>query len=211
MERPLLVSTDLIKPVQEGRKTETRRLSGLDVVNEEPDKWELIDLVEQDGRYMAIFDYLPRCIVQHDAFCPYGKPGDVLWVRESWFTSTTFDYIKPSLLPIHAPAGYVADPGRPRWAGKTRPSIHMPKQFCRIRLELLDVSVERLHSIKRNGVLNEGAGREVRQMWLFGLSAEERDEVYRRSFRRLWVSINGDASWQLDPWVWVLHFKKVDG
>lgn len=213
MEKPLLVSAPLIKPIQRRRKTETRRLTGLDIINQSPDDWELeICATGLDLKYYAVFrrfneDHPPQWITKEIA-SPYGGPGDTLWVRENWYVVKGFDDIKPRNLPHNdvLMKGYMADGDKPEWAGKTRPSIHMPRWFSRIELLNQDITVERLHDIKEDSVRREGAGREVRQMWLFGLDAEGRRKVYRDSFRTLWIEINGQESWDRNPWVWVVNF-----
>ena len=114
--------------------------------------------------------------------CPHGRPGDRLWVREAF---------------IHEPADYC-------W----KPSIHMPRWASRITLEITDVRVERLQDISEADAVAEGCepirpelvqdGMIVRQ----GRSAVE-------EFRLVWEQIHGGGSWEKNPWVWVIKFKKL--
>lgn len=139
--------------------------------------------------------------------CPYGQKGDILWVRETWNVE---QYVLPPE-GDHDELIYFYKATETKYPDmKWRPSIFMPKTACRIHLKITSIRVERLQDIKSNDVIDEGAGSEVRQMWLFGLDGKGRDEVYRRSFEKLWESINGKGSWDLNPWVWVISFKKTD-
>lgn len=128
--------------------------------------------------------------------CPYGQPGDVLWVRESFYPATNTPFI------------YKAD----GWVGDNtwKPSIHMPKDAARIWLKLTDVKVERLQDIAEADAIAEG----------IEIIDQEGQKVYRRydgyytvtpsayvSYWSLWASINGEESWLANPWVWVLSFE----
>lgn len=154
--------------------------------------------------------------------CPYGSAGDILWVRETFITGSEMDENEYFKTDEHgdyiSKIWYAADRNLDRWFDGEqmkenvpwKPSIHMPKAACRLFLEITDVRVERLQDISEKDVLKEGAGSEVRQMWLFGLDKNGRNEVYARSFRRLWEDINGMGSWNVNPWVWVISFKRID-
>lgn len=205
----MLVSGQLIKPITTREKTETRRVAGLKNINQNPDRFSFVrmEYFDSTGLFWAVFldsetgnDVTIRS--------PYGGKGDTLWVRENWYAVKGFDDVKPSDLPQNdiLMTGYMADGNKPDWAGKTRPSIHLPRWLSRYQLTNQDTYPERLHDITEDSVRREGAGREVRQMWLFGLDAEGRRKVYRDSFRRLWVEINDQDSWDANPWVWVIKF-----
>ncbi len=125
---------------------------------------------------------------------PFGKPGDRIWVRETF--STVPDHDEPvgcsALL-------YAADGNGPY--GKWTPSIHMPRWASRILLEITDVRVERLNSISEEDAKDEGAPTEC---CVIG-------DKHFLGFRSLWKSIYGDEGWQANPWVWVIEFKRIEG
>jgi hypothetical protein len=95
-----------------------------------------------------------------------------------------------------------------------KPSIHMPRWASRILLEIVSVRVERLQDISEADARAEGiTPHEVRQFAIFGASEEERAAIYRDAavgpYRGLWQQINGPGSWDANPWVWVVEFKRV--
>ncbi len=126
-----------------------------------------------------------------DRPCPYGKVGDRLWVRETWLKDGEV-YL------------YKADFGKgilsSSWEGHWKPSIHMPKVACRIRLEIVNVRVERLQDISHEDAVAEGCQKEDGRSW------------GRLGFSQLWDQINKDRGfgWDVNPWVWVLDFKRVE-
>lgn len=149
--------------------------------------------------------------------CPYGRPGERLWVREAWG-----DMARPGYQPVYA---YRADPELGEgWAlppgFKWRPSIHMPRAASRITLEVTGVRVERLQDISEADAIAEGIeGFELPEcggrFWLdyrltdaeAGCSPALKSPV--DSYRWLWESINGPGSWDANPFVWVVEFRKL--
>lgn len=151
----------------------------------------------------------------------YGQPGDRLWVRETFadLIGSGIEHRPTPSSPIQRFA-YAADttPGsysdecRKDYGIKWTPSIHMPRSACRILLEVTGVRVERLNDISEEDAKAEGAmyhdGRGI------GHSGWRHDykDVHanaRSSFVRLWEEINGVESWESNPWVWVVEFKRV--
>lgn len=220
-ESPILFNSTMIRALVEGKKTVTRR-----AIKHQPD--------------VPVTDAVPRCDYPHgpatadwywrpkyghlngvpsngwDFKCPYGQPGDRLWVRETWFCDhfevMSGPYLKPDDLDVteareDGTLVYAADGLTPYEAEQPawKPSIHMPRWACRILLEITDVRVERLQVISESQVRREGC--EVRQFWLFGADAEKRQQIAAIVFRNLWESTGGD--WVGNPWVWVLEFKRV--
>lgn len=149
--------------------------------------------------------------------CPYGQPGDRLWVREAWRASLAYELTPPRDIPPGKPIAYQADgAGRlPHFnAGKLRPGIHMPRWAGRITMEVTGVRMERLQDISEVDAISEG----VRQMrdgsecWVGregprGLVTPW--PTARDAFRDLWQSINGPDSWTANPWVWAIEFKRI--
>lgn len=188
-QRPILFSTPMVQAILAGRKTQTRR------VVKEP-KGFVGNWLFQNIEYV-------RSRVQ----CPYGKPGDVLWVRESWQHGGM----------LTSGPGYVYKSGNyPKGMIKWKPSIHMPKDACRIWLEIVSVRVERLNEISDSDALAEGI-----ETWFDTLFQENRfrdyvndtDRGYRfptSSFFSLWSKINGEQSLNSNPFVWVVEFKQIN-
>lgn len=202
---PILFSTPMVQAILEERKTMTRREVNF------PQVWP--DLLEDLHAKLVVkgkevFDLKGEH--RFDLRDRFGKPGDVLWVRESWCHNTT-----PTWWPYHYRAANdtFSDPENERW----KPSIHMPKAACRIFLEVVSVRVERLQDISDQDAISEG-------IEVIGLNAAEvpfyKDYwgqspggMYRHprnSFKSLWWKINGAESWDANPWVWVVEFKRID-
>lgn len=190
-------------------KWQTRRLRGLERVNALPDHWKPIRHTEDPARWS--FKAGPLVDVIR---CPYGVPGDRLWVRETF---------RPMWGGEGAGGKYVyragdrSGPGAPRWT----PAIHMPRAACRLVLELLDVRAERLQEITERDAIAEGIERD-RDGWKSyevihqgrhrgephpHAVAPNRSPI--RSYRELWESLNGPRSWECNPWVWVLSFRRI--
>ena len=195
-ERPILFSAPMVRAILSGRKTQTRRevkRCGL---------WE-----STGGQGMR-----PIPIA-----CPHGRPGDRLWVRETW-----------QYAPVKycdCPQGSEAQPCDD-WiegigcrsnrteviyredeatAAKWRSPIHMPRWASRITLEITDIRVERLQEISYADAMAEGVE--------FGNITDpltgEIDRDATEAFEVLWESIHGSGSWDMNPYVWVIEFRRV--
>lgn len=193
-ERPILFSGAMVRALLSGKKTQTRRAV-------KPRK---------DPDYGC---HLAPCEIagdEHQArLCPYGQPGDRLWVREA-FIHEPADYCWEASVSIPcrpALTVYRADAEDPR-GGRWTPSIHMPRRLSRITLEIAGVRVERLQDISEADALAEGV---PNQPVLGGYSAREGCKWLPpepvAEFARLWELINGPGSWDANPWVWVVSFR----
>ena len=176
-ERPILFSSPMIHAILDGRKTQTRRIvkSANDSCGD--------PIMPNDSR-------LP---------CKYGKPGDRLWVRESFrLTGDSHgeyyagDKLGGVIYRATNPDG-ICD-----MEGGWKPSIHMPRAKSRKTLEITGIRVERLQDISEKDAIAEGVG-----------SAVTRD-CKRPKFVALWESINGPGSWDANPWVWVVGFRRIE-
>lgn len=201
-ERPILFNGAMVRAILAGQKTQTRRVAkGVAAVH------------ARTGEALADIDSAgPR--VQ----CPFGQPGDRLWVRETWMPGYYHeadheDGPKVSViyradnaeLTVTAPSVEFAE----RWerdfsddgddAPPARPSIHMPRWACRLVLEITAVRVERLQAISTQDCLAEGITTRFKV-------ADAADEL-RIRFCDLWNDTGGD--WDSNPWVWVIEFKAV--
>ena len=152
--------------------------------------------------------------------CPYGVPGDRLWVRETWATAKALDDLPPRVSGERTPYWFQADdfiknPPRvvtsiPR--GKWRPSIHMPRWASRLSLEVVSVRVERLQEISEEDAKAEGCSGGTEYDTMPGeshLMHPIRDVSAKEEDRDLWERINGKGSWDLNPWVWVVESRRI--
>jgi hypothetical protein len=142
--------------------------------------------------------------------CPYGQPGDRLWVREA-FIHEPADYVWEASVSIPcrpATTVYRADAGDPR-GGRWTPSIHMPRSLSRITLEVTAVRVERLQDISEADAIAEGIERRgPGWAWYSDPKAYTMQPIV--SYCDLWEQINGPGSWDANPWVWVVEFNRVE-
>lgn len=193
-ERPILFSTQMVRAILDGRKTQTRR-----VVKPQPTAKNFCSttgtLIRPQHRMT------PDLLIEWES--PYGQPGDRLWVRESIRPILGYAKDQQGRFPIIYRAdqnGFDDD----RAAGKPIPSIHMPRWASRILLEIVAVRVERLIDISEADATAEG----IETMFL-GDTDEMKRLGARVAFKSLWESINGHGSWAANPWVWVIEFKRV--
>jgi hypothetical protein len=152
--------------------------------------------------------------------CPYGQPGDRLWVRESWAQRGTWRI--PAWPEADADDAYwsgteeviyTADAVKPVTGWRGRPSIHMPRWASRILLEIVSVRVERLQDIKGKDAGAEGAPRYACDgphcpSGENGCNARGCAGA-REWYEDLWNQINGAGSWAANPWVWVVDFRQM--
>ena len=187
-ERPILFSGPMVRAILEGRKTQTRRVAKLTAGAN----------VRLGGRQWHPADPEARLA------CPYGKPGDRLWVRESF----SWENIEPEITDPPAELWYWAD-GNPDsgYAEFTRPkpSIFMPRWASRITLEVTGVRVERVQEITPGDACKEGVFEGGRYR------TEEPLPYPVATFKALWDSINAERGfgWDVNPWVWVIEFRVV--
>ncbi len=200
-ERPILFSAPMVRSLLNGTKTQTRRVckpaeaAALSFVVEVPDPLERGQVYngshfgdEEGGVQFA---------------CPYGGIGDRLWVREThapqpdcslawekWLNGAGGE--KPI---IH----YAADASDRAWVDKWRPSIHMPRWASRIDLEIIGVRIERLQEIGEADARAEG----------YEIGPPPCIDDPMRWYRYLWEQINGAGSWDANPWVWVVEFRRI--
>lgn len=230
-EIPILFNTDMLSAILDGRKTMTRRGSGLKEINKSPDSWSWGDAHGGAAPYNMYVDAHGLWFVFWNAGtakyikCPYGKPGDVLYVREKTRKylneqyEEVLEYATDDTTPLvmHDGDGFTMyrKDGSEKYI-PWKPGIHMPKSAARIWLEVVSVRVEQLHNISHEDAVNEGIYKEwdgSHHWYRNYLRNDVKDEAYmmmnapRSSFKTLWKSINGIESWNANPWVWVVEFK----
>lgn len=218
-ERPILFSAPMVRAILDGTKTQTRR-----IISPRPQvAWQLkscgiltCEAHSLHAEQVAIFDRLDG-LNQPYKF-PYGQLGDQLWVRETWRWADAGE-CGSSEYDVNAASGYEyrAD-GCGDEETKWKPSIHMPRLASRIQLEITGIRVERLQDISEDEAIAEGVFKKVEDGYGLGDIVETIDggeAIYlsrgqaRFEYRHLWESINGAGSWDANPWVWVIEFRRI--
>ncbi|HBQ2304715.1 TPA: morphogenetic protein [Klebsiella pneumoniae] len=191
-ERGMIFNGEMVRAILDGRKTQTRR----------PVKFPVLD--KNLGCELAGNELAGELSAGNYLNSAFGKPGDRIWVRETWARYNIDQNSHDIAYRATTPADW---PEEGRW----RPSIHMPRWASRILLEITDVRVERLNAISQEDAQAEG-------MELTGWRPTYSDpdsggEVMTPydNFAELWSSIYGDESWNANGWVWVIEFKRVEG
>jgi len=209
-EIPILFNSEMVNALLDGRKTQTRR-----IVKPQPEmdikaiqKVITLDGKNRDGFFCAGDDYGKAF------FCPYGQPGDLIWVREG-FTLDHLDHNFP-----HYRADMINPSDPPPKPHKWKPSIHMPKAIARIWLQVKKIELERLQQITDQDVIDEGIAAfkcvpgdgYPSPLYKHYMSTSQRETWIPDpliSFQSLWQSIHGPDAWDANPWVWVVHFDVI--
>lgn len=223
-ERPILFSAPMVRAILGGTKTQTRRVVKLpkDLAGGDLSRaWHDLLFGVTPGLHVPMPDETVQRLRNQ-----WGWPEPSrLWVRETFCLENTYDYhgdhVTPNdgrpikkqrddrdecywLIPHYratepepniVPYRCDADDDLTRWT----PSIFMPRWASRITLEITGIRVERLNEITRGACMDEGCP--------FPNMAQTTDP--RGWFSDLWESINGPGSWDTNPWVWVIEFKRV--
>lgn len=216
-ERPILFSAPMVRAILAGTKTQTRRLLGAELPYDAPMSFGVQQT--HSGRW-GFFDSDGE-----EHVCRYGKPGDRLWVRETFYCDHC-EYPRADVHEMQTMLEYRADHRCDNWEagcpcrdehGRSswRPSIHMPRWASRIDLEITGVRVERLQSLSVADVLAEGiTGPHYVGYMAYRVPGDSKPRYSEAAaaFETLWDSINAErAPWASNPWVWVLEFKRVGG
>ena len=199
IEKPILFSGQMVRAILDGKKTMTRRVvKNLDLIQDVNDG--VPGFEDENGDWNLTADR-----------CPYGQPGDRLWVRETF--SAGYDAGIPqkpgfgfSLAPFRGADSVKKVVYKASWNGEDqppwKPSIHMKREYSRILLEVVSVKVERLEEISEEDAKAEGC--------------QPRSDLdyapLRWGFKELWDSINAKRGygWGSNPWVWVISFKRIN-
>jgi len=220
-ERPILFSGEMVKAILAGRKTQTRR------VLQQPRRKDGIKLLPELLRDMGA-----------GHACPYGVTGDRLYVRETFAIESNWNIDSEESYPPPFKDGrpikrIVDDPQWGDWweqahykatdpepelciggleepGVRWRPSIHMPRWASRIMLEIVDVRVERVQDISFDDAMAEGIHFQVvthDASWTATIKSDPRE-----GYAWLWNKLNAARGygWDVNPWVWVIEFKKLE-
>jgi hypothetical protein len=221
-ERPILFSAPMVRAILEGKKMQTRR-----GIKDAPKNCAVHDIEDRGngvwhwegdrptkfGGEVQMNDWA------FDMKCPYGTAGDRLWVKEThahcdqrketWFASDHGPMFRPRVF-TSGFLGHGINPPMMNWT----PSIFMPRKLSRITLEVTAVRVERLNEISHADCLAEGV-----ESYEFLARMEEIDSIAPpgsvkptvfTEYRRIWEAINGAGSWEANPWVWVVTFRRIN-
>lgn len=223
-ELPILFSTPMVQAILDLLKGMTRRTRGLEKINVDPSEWYLQTLfLHATGRFTFAPRNPKKAIDFSDIIevkCPYGKAGDLLWVRESFieFPADHFNF--------RTEPDPVFEQAKTKW----KPSIHMPKAAARIWLQVEEIRVERLHDISEEDMIGEGIriptserntpcfvlGHDNSAFSFLpdgcladGATPPTQKQIRFAFWAELWCKINGRESWDSNPWVWVVKFKTL--
>lgn len=197
--RPILFSAPMVRVILDGCKTMTRRVVKLRAGESAHEG--------DDGSLHAVANTTGGDCIERVIQCPYGVPGDLLWVRETWASDVD-----------GCPAGlsYRADHLDPRGDGpanpmRWRPSIFMPRWASRLTLRIMSVSVERVQEITEEDARAEGAPRSHQGDRPHFSRHPMPNDTHRLGFVHIWDSINAGRGfgWDTNPWVWVIGFEVV--
>jgi hypothetical protein len=187
---PILFDTEMVRAILAGTKTETRRLfksplsKAMDPAHE---------IFHDGGQWIARLKN-GQCY-RNPIVCPYGEPGDYLWVKET----TIFNKNSKTYWPVSL--GYLKTSD----CEKTIPSIHLPKKEARLWLQITDVKAQRIQTITEDEARQEG----TKPGEIFGMG-ETGKKTFREGFIAKWISIYGIESFYENPWVWAVKFTVTD-
>lgn len=226
-ERPILFSGPMVRAILQNKKTQARRI----VKPKPPDEAHPFSIIcssdEKDQgkwKFTKNKDHLSGTVLGPIA-CPYGKPGDRLWVKESfaivpravlcWSTG-----VHHSLHPDNNRDAAIYREGWERSASDFgwRSSTHMPRWASRITLEITRIRVEKLQAINKADAIAEGiervGGESSCHPWRNYLLKHHAHPTGHcssplQSYMTLWEKINGVGSWDANPWVWVVEFQRI--
>lgn len=199
-ERPILFSAPMVRAILDGSKTQTRRVV-------KPNHLEFF--AQHPSDMLRSWGSRPL---------PYGQTGDRLWVREAFYREfdgppsseeERLEWVENGYL------AYKATDNQPYGSGgflPFRPSIHMPRWASRITLEITGARVQRLQDISEADAIAEGCAKNHNGYYWGGshaVSGLKQLPTAIDAYRDLWQSINGSGSWEANPWVWVVEFKRV--
>lgn len=214
-EKPILFNTEMVRAILDGRKIQTRR-----VIKPQPDEKTESFRTDDQGNFYPYWDAkqsgglgIPGDLIK----CPYGAPGDQIWVRETWAIVDCGSRVSLSkkAWSLGWPTErlqYIADNPETHYWNK-RPSIFMPRWASRIQLKVKNIRVERVQDITGKDAIAEGIEREwvVDKHWYKSYVSELPANFTNpiNSFRSLWNSINESRGfgWAVNPFCWCIEFE----
>ncbi|AKE75463.1 hypothetical protein WIE56_13345 [Klebsiella pneumoniae] len=223
-ERGMIFNGEMVLAILDGRKTQTRRIMKIQPEHSWLGLRRVIDSKNgsDDGTYFwSLSDAFGLKIRSKSFTCPFGSVGDRIWVREAFRVHSRATDVATLVYKASERNSWteqthrvpVAVCNKQATPEKWTPSLHMPRWASRILLEITDVRVERLNAIseedaRAEGIIDGGC-LNCGEPEPCGCANPEPDAT--DAFAYLWQSIYGQESWNADPWVWVIEFKRVEG
>lgn len=217
---PILFSTPMVQAILNGTKTQTRRVMKPQPIITQFEE-ELID------KNLEELNKLLKMPYNKHVKNPYGQPGDILWVRETfyawgkWIKNGFTKSGKQKWKFIDSGISWKYEDSKPgnvrrnsfrKLGWYKRPSIHMPGAACRLFLQIKSIRVERLQSITEQDAKAEGVefipGKDYSYKHYLKPGYDVGFDTAYYSFKSLWISINEPESWDANPWVWVIQFER---
>jgi hypothetical protein len=216
-EHPILFSGEMVRAILAGRKTQTRRVVKSDTQNFAKSQFLFFDnnrasWMGEPGSWLEEYYW---------TVCPYGVPGDTLWVRETLaMGSAICKSAKVDYAATHTPIAWRE--GMPQgccgaatwqWKRDVLPSIHMPRWASRLTLRVTSVRVQRVQDISEEDAIAEGV---VVSHYYCDDATDSDDGTHRcdpiGAYRKLWDSLNAARGygWETNPWVWVVGFTREE-
>lgn len=230
-ERPILFSSRMVQAILEGRKTMTRRPVKPQVACHgwafelHPFAPSTLIGTPAEGRKWGpekkvwVVEDAWKNIIAIYGDCPYGQPGDWLWVKETWRPwndpnlwdvvqyRADMAIIKPKITNenqghrFHEDCESTINDQIDGLNSPWKPSIHMPRWASRILLEIINVRVDRIQDIAMTDAIAEG--------YAYGDHPNDRDGHPKHNFKLSW-NATYPGSWDRNDWVWVIEFKRVE-
>lgn len=212
IERPIIFNGDMVRAILEGRKTQTRR----PITKAHDVAWAGAVLPASEAGWIAwwpgtepgLAEFTKRAY-RKGFPCPFGEPGDRLWVRETWW-----DFGDGH---VFYRANHASDPKDDMAHGVMwRPSINMPRWASRLTLEITDVRVQRLQEITAQEALADGLALvEIVNLAMYGALNSKWaaiDPPARSAFAQKWDAVYAPRGhgWDANPWVWAITFKRME-
>lgn len=172
---PIIFSGSMVRAIIAGHKSQTRRL----VTNTHLTTYDLMKYSQSTLETS-----------------PYGRVGDMLWVKEVWRVSVRFDQLKPSNIPTDSQVEYQADSSSSTLnSGKWRTPLFMPNRLSRLKLKITSIRIEPLCKCSEEDAKDEGM-----------IALEGQQTSYRDIYKGTWENLHGKGSWESNPLIWVISF-----
>lgn len=205
LERGMIFNAEMVRAILDGRKTQTRR----------PVRFPVLD--KNLGCELAGNELAGELSAGNYLNSAFGKPGDRIWVRETFRVHSRATDVATLVYKASVRNSWTEQTHRvpvsvcnkPATPEKWTPSLHMPRWASRILLEITSVRVERLNAISEENAASEGVAQFRGGFWKHYQPGWTQHQLSARgSFVTLWKSIYDEESWQSNPWVWVIEFKR---
>lgn len=231
-EHPILFNGDMVRAILEGRKTQIRR--PVKFVGGQPASYTGVIIDSTNTNSIGKHRFIHANGAAEHIRCPFGKPGDLLWVRETWAEPDSLvtgdgrcvlyradanedGYTVPYL--VSNAGGFGGRVGE-AIIGKWQPSIHMQRWASRITLRVKSVHIERVQDITEDDAKAEGVkcipfsecelipNSEFCSVGKMTYIANLDTPMYRSGFFKTWESVYNN--WNANPLVWVVEFERVE-